>query len=120
MPPFHRMMGFLRADLPGYLEEAPAVLDPFHVGHDGLRLLVLAQVLQVVLRGQIALVAAAHDGAEAQALGGQEPDQVVHERAALGEAAHGARLPGDALHQHLRIGDDARAGIEEARCSSVR
>ncbi len=101
--------------LSGHLEEASAVLDPFHVGHDGLGVLVLAEVLQVVLGGQVALVAAADDGAEADALGSQEPDQVVHERAALGEAADGARLFGNALHEHLRIGDDACAGIEEAQ-----
>ena len=61
--------GLLAADLAGHLEEAPAVLDALHVGDDGLGLLVLAEVLQVVLGGQVALVAAAHDGAEAQALG---------------------------------------------------
>ena len=107
--------GLAAGDLPGHLEEAPAVLDALHVGHDGLGLLVLAQVLQVVLGGQVALVAAADDAAEAHALGGQEPDQVVHERAALGEAADGARLGGNALHEHLRIGDDPGPGIEEAQ-----
>ena len=46
---------------------------------------------------------------------GQEPDQVVHERAALGEPSDGAGLVGTALHQHLRIGDDPGPGIEEAQ-----
>ena len=105
--------GLAAADVARDLEEAAAVLDALHVGDDRPGLLVGAEVLEVVLGRQVALVAAAHDGAEAQALLGEEPDEVVDERAALREPAHGAGLPGDALHEHLRVGDHARRGVEE-------